>query len=216
MIKIAIAIVFIISCSPPSHHTSPPPAPGTQVTLTNQSSPTTAYISFGADSKIQADTWSSFCNVTSNLTCNFAIASSQALPNPEGIYLNMTVAFGAPVGCNATKAEVNVNNPNWYDTYDVSLVDGYSNNIEINYTAVNSDAGVVVLGPPAGKDGNENVLGVFPYGCDICVDRQNPPCGIAKGSSGCKSGSQYKPDVACQYQGGVYGGGGSIDVILVN
>jgi hypothetical protein len=59
----------------------------------------------------------------------------------------------------------------------------------------------VLLGPPKGKDGNEKVLGLFPYGCDVCVARVSPPCGIPKGRIGCKHGTQYKPDVVCQYQG---------------
>jgi hypothetical protein len=175
-------------------------------------STTPVFISFGADSSVQAADWASFCTVTSPLTCNFTMIGSQVLPT-QGKYLNMTLAFGGPVACDSTKAEINVNNPAWYDTLDVSLVDGYSNKIAIDYTPPGGT--VTRLGPPLGKDGNEKVLGVFPYGCDICTARQSPPCGIAPGGAGCKAGTQYKPDVPCQFQGAVKGGGGAVTVILV-
>jgi hypothetical protein len=182
------------------------------VTLTSTAT-APVYFSFGADSKIQAADWASFCTVTAPLNCNFTLTNTQALPNPQGKYLNVTLAFGGAVGCNATKAELNVNNPAWYDTLDVSLVDGYSNKIEIDYTPPGGT--VTKLGPPVGKDGNEKVLGVFPYGCDICTARQSPPCGIAPGGTGCKAGTQYKPDVPCQFQSPVKGGGGTVNIILL-
>lgn len=170
------------------------------------------FVSFGSDSAITANDWT-FCK-GSGLNCNFNLAgrSSQPLPNPQGKYLNATFSFGSPVGCGVTKAEVNLNNPKWYDTFDVSLVDGYSNNIEMVYTPPEGKA--QTLGPPKGETGNEKVYGIFPYGCDICVERQNPPCGIAKGKQGCKEGTQYDPDVPCQVQGTTMGGGGSLEVRL--
>ncbi len=176
---------------------------------------TTVYVSFGADSKITADSWS-FCN-GSGLTCNFDLSanSSRILPNANGDYINATFGFGAPVACGTTKAEVNINNPTWYDILDVSLVDGYSSNLQITATPTQGNA--VVLGPTKSQIGNEKVYGVFPYGCDICVDRQNPPCGITKGKIGCKKGSQYDPEVPCQFQGPTKGGGGqSVQVALVD
>lgn len=168
----------------------------------------TVYFSFGADSVVLPAAWP-FCTATARLNCSFPLKahSSQALPVPG--YLNTTFAFGGPVACNTTKAELNVNNPNWYDVVDISLVDGYSNNITIL-------ADQTVLGPTKGATGNEKVLGVFPLGCDICTARQSPPCGMKPGTSGCKSGSQYKPDVPCQYQGSTKGGGSRIIVAHVN
>ena len=211
LLRLGFLVAFFTGCSgcPP---TPGPTATGTQVTLTNLQVATTVYVAFGADSKIQAADWASFCTPNGALNCSFSLTDSQALPNAQGAYLNATIAFGSPVGCGATKAELNVNNPAWYDTLDVSLVDGYSNKIEIDYAP--PGAALVKLGPPVGKDGNEQVLGVFPYGCDICTARQSPPCGIAAGGTGCKAGTQYKPDVACQYQGAVKGGGGTVNVIL--
>lgn len=188
---------------------------GTSTALTvsnDQAGAVEVFVSFGSDSKITADDWS-FCN-GAGLNCNFNLAgkSSQPMPNPQGKYINATFSFAAPVGCGVTKAEVNINNPSWYDTFDVSLVDGYSNNVEMAYTPLSGKA--QTLGPPKGDTGNEKVYGLFPYGCDICVERENPPCGISKGKTGCKKGTQYDPDVPCQVQGTVKGGGGSLEVKL--
>jgi len=188
---------------------------GTSVTIENQTAdPTTVYVAFGADSVVTSSDWS-FCS-GSGLNCSFDMPKNGTQPLPtEGYdYLNATFSFGAAVGCGVTKAEVNVNNPKWYDTLDVSLVDGYSNKLQIS--ASPTGGGPVVLGPPAGETGNEKVLGVFPYGCDICVARQAPPCGISTGTTGCKAGTQYDPDPPCQWQGTVKGGGGTVTVSLVD
>jgi len=185
-----------------------PPPPSTLAVKNASNSDTTVFAAFGANSEVTASSWSSFCAVTSPLTCSFPLTkgNSKSLPL-GGQYTNVTIAFGAAVGCGSTKAEVNINNPKWYDILDVSLVDGWSNNISIS-------TGTVTLGPTLGKTGNEKVVGVFPYGCDICVARQSPPCGISKGTDGCKTGSQYNPDVICQYQGTVIGGGSAVVVTL--
>lgn len=172
----------------------------------------TAYFAFGANSVVLPANWS-FCAATSKLTCSFKLPAHQSQDLPlAGQYLNVTIAFNAGVGCGSTKAEVNINNPAWYDILDVSLVDGYSNKIAIT---TGSESGSVTIGPPVGRDENEKVFGVYPYGCDICVARQAPPCGIPTGKSGCKGGTQYAPDVACQYQGPVMGGGSVVRVALV-
>ena len=215
LLRLGFLVAFFTGCSgcPP---TPGPTATGTQVTLTNLQVATTVYVAFGADSKIQAADWASFCTPNGALNCSFSLTDSQALPNAQGAYLNATIAFGSPVGCGATKAELNVNNPAWYDTFDVSLVDGYSNKVGMVYTPpASADAGApVALGPPVGATGNEKVLGVFPFGCDICVAKQNPPCNIPKGTDGCKAGTQNNPTPPCQVQGAVKGGGGALEVVL--
>jgi len=205
----------ILLCSVAACHPHPDePAVGTQLSVNNTlAANTTVYVAFGSDSKITADDWS-FCE-GSGLVCSFELAGHEVkpLPNPEGKYLNGTFSFGAPVGCGSTKAEVNLNNPDWFDVMDVSLVDGYSNDIEIVSTPEGGEA--VVLGPPKGQDGNETVFGLFPYGCDTCVARENPPCGITKGTDGCKKGSQSDPDVPCQFQGATKGGGkATVEIVL--
>lgn len=164
----------------------------------------TVYFSFGADSVVLPADWS-FCEASAALNCKFTLQGNHTQNLPAPGYLNVTFAFGSPVSCGSTKAELNVNNPKWYDVVDVSLVDGYSNNIAITIDGTK-------LGPPLGASGNEKVLGLFPLGCDICTARQNPPCGQTPGTDGCKSGTQYKPDVPCQYQGAAMGGGSSISV----
>jgi hypothetical protein len=167
--------------------------------LTND--PTTVFVAFGADSVVLPGAWP-FCT-GSGLNCTFPLGKRMLKSLPlGGNYLNATFSFGAAVTCGITKAEINANNPKWYDTLDVSLVDGYSNKISISTLAFGQKPSqAVLLGPPKGKEGNEKVFGLFPYGCDVCVARQSPPCGIPKGRAGCKGGTQYKPDVVCQYQG---------------
>ena len=168
------------------------------------------YLAFGADSVVLPAAFP-FCDTgqpPAPLSCSFRLASKaeQALPL-AGAYLNVTMAFDAPVNCGSTKAEVNVNNPAWFDVLDVSLVDGFSNGVEIQ-------TGTVMLAAFKGT-GNEKALGVYPLGCDVCVARQHPPCGMTPGRDGCKAGSQYAPDVPCQWQGAVKGGGTPVRVVLV-
>ena len=172
---------------------------------------TTVYVSFGSDSVVTSATWT-VCKGQPKLTCSFALPQSttQALPT-GGSFLNATIAFGMPVGCGATKAELNLNNPAWaHDTTDVSLVDGFNVPVEL---VVRDTAGVHTF-TAAAATGNEKAIGVFPKGCDICVAREHPPCGISPGTDGCKAGTQYKPEPVCQYQGPERpaGGGSSVTV----
>jgi hypothetical protein len=208
--KLMLLLATILAAS--SCRCSKPPSPkGGSSTLSIQNdtnADTVVYVAFGANSAVLPASWA-FCAATSNLTCNFPLPAHGQKDLPlGGQFLNVTMAFGAAVGCGSTKAEMTLNNPAWYDVADVSLVDGYSNRIAI-------DVGGTKLGPPLGRDGNEKVFGLFPYGCDICVSRQAPPCGIAPGGTGCKAGSQYAPDVPCQYQGPIMGGGSVVKVLLV-
>lgn len=166
-----------------------------------------ANFAFGADSVVLPASWPN-CVASAALNCALPIAAHSEALLTAGQYLNATLAFDAGVGCGATKAELNMNNPKWYNTLDISLVDGYSNKV----TIASDDK---TLGPPLGAQGNEKVYGLFPLGCDICTARQNPPCGMKPGGSGCKAGTQYKPDVPCQYQGVKMGGGSSVTVTLV-
>jgi hypothetical protein len=205
---LALAVVLALTGCPPT------PAPsGTKVAVKNEASDAAVYVAFGADSSVGPSDWS-FCSATSDLTCSFPLSGGANQPLPTGgAYLNATLTFDAPVGCGTTKAEINVNNPKWYDTFDVSLVDGYSNKVKIVATAL--DGTSTTLGPPNGDTGNASVFGVYPYGCDICVARQNPPCGIPVGTDGCKAGTQDDPDVACQFQGAAKGGGGSVEIVFL-
>src|SRR5262249_52545097 len=97
--------------SGPTPTVTPTGVSGTQVSILNQSAATaTAYISFSAGSAITQPAWQSFCSGSGN-NCTFSLAGNggtQALPNPSGLFLDFTVAFNSPVGCGATKAEVNV------------------------------------------------------------------------------------------------------------
>ena len=204
--KLLLPILLAIA----SCHCGPPPTTATTASVHNGTGvAATVYVAFGSDSKITADDWA-FCT-GSDLNCNFPLGAGATQDLPGADYLNATLAFNEAVGCGVTKAEVNINNPAWYDILDVSLVDGYSNDVQITATPTGKSA--IQLGPPKGQTGNEKVYGLFPYGCDICVERQNPPCGISKGKSGCKAGTQYDPDVICQWQGPTKGGGGMAVVV---
>ncbi|MBA7688424.1 hypothetical protein ES703_96904 [subsurface metagenome] len=177
------------------------------VTITNQQgSSATVNINFAADSEITSKDLG-FCQ-GSDLNCSFTLdaKASKTIPNPDYKYLNFTLAFNAPVGCGSTKTEVTVNNPKWYDTMDVSVVDGFNEKIQIN-------ANGTQLGPPNGKLGNQKVFGVYPYGCDGCASVLNPPCGDA-GQGECKGGTQYNPDVKCHYQ--MNQNSGTIELILLS
>jgi hypothetical protein len=166
--------------------------------------PTTAYVSFGADSKV---TTFPFCGDAGGCSFNLAAGASQDLPT-GGAYLNITLSFDQAVGCKVSLGEVNVNNPAWNeDTANISLVNGWSNDLEITSSLPDASAdAAIVLGPTKGPNGNETVFGVYPNGCDICVAKQSPPCGItpcgspdgSPGICGCKAGTQYAPTVPCQ------------------
>jgi hypothetical protein len=182
--------------------------PGTRLFVLNATDKdTVVYVAFGSDSVIRPAAWP-FC-AGAGLNCSFPLGKkNQRMLTLAGRYLNATFTFGAAVGCGTTKAEVNLNNPSWYDTADISLVDGFSNFVFI-------EADDKRLGPGHGKTGNEKVFGMYPLGCDLCAARGNPPCGIAPGNAGCKGGTQYKPDVPCQWQGSTKGGGGKVEIVLV-
>jgi hypothetical protein len=81
--------------------------------------------------------------------------------------------------------------------FDVSVVDGFNEKIQINLTPTNGK--LTQLGPPVGKLGNQKIFGVFPYACTICAGIKNTPCGDA-GKGECKLGTESNPDVPCQYQ----------------
>jgi len=198
-------------------HATPPSPEAGRATLTianDTDSPTTVFVAFGGDSIVRSFPGCARAEhhiipiVEANPpNCSFPLEAhgSHILPL-AGRYLNATFSFGGPVTCDVTKAEVNLNNPRWYDILDVSLVDGFSQPVQIT-------ADGVLLGP-AKASGNEKTLGVYPMGCDICVARKMPPCGMSPGKDGCKSGTQYKPDVPCQWQGTRKGGGTKTRVAL--
>jgi len=192
--KAFVCLSLLVSC-----RGCPPPSQGSSAVVTNRSAtPTTVYVSFGANSAIGPNDWS-FCGDSGG--CSFSLASkaSQSLPS-FGKALNATVSFDAQPGCSVTLAEFNFNIPGWsQDTANISLVNGWSNVVEIDM----SDG--MKLGPAFGDASNADAMGVYPVACDICVARSQPPCGFdasgctESGSCGCKSGTQYNPTPPCQY-----------------
>ena len=110
--------------------------------------------------------------------------------------INIT-ADGLPqTGCSVTQFELNLcagGGPTYQDTIDISLVNGFNYPGEIKPDSGNP---IMVCCPTP----NSTNPGVFPYGCDICT-AQSPnggsPCPTT--NPDCKSGTQYNPDVPCQY-----------------
>ena len=185
------------------------PAAATSLSIANDAtSATTVFVSFGADSAIKSADWSAFCTASAPLNCAFPLAAQTTLTIALNANLNAMLSFDGQ-GCGTSKAELNLHNPAWFDVADVSLVDGFNRNIAIELDGLQ-------LGPTQGAGDNAKAFGVFPLGCDVCVARQSPPCGIAPsptpGSAGCKHGTQFSPDVPCQAQGKHKGGGGTVVV----
>lgn len=205
LVSAALLVTLLISCD------SKPPkldAGESTLTVTSHLQDVTVYVAFGSDSAITG--WP-VCKAAGRLNCNFPLAGKTSIDLPlNGKYLNATLSFDDPPGCGATKAELNLNNPKWYDITDISLVDGFNKSVGI----VVKDGTSTTLGPVQSQTGNEKAYGVYPYGCDICVERQNPPCGISKGKNGCKTGTQSKPDVPCQHQSTTMGGGSAVTVTV--
>jgi hypothetical protein len=177
------------------------------------------YISFASDSVINASQLSSFCTKfppETNLKCRLTMApGSLEIPNPQFKYLNLAVTFNGQVGCGTTKGELTANFPSWYDTMDVSEVDGFNNKVEID--AISSSGGTQKIGPANGITGNRLLFGVYPYKCSICVDLGTPPSCPDTPPPGkkseCKDGTENNPTPPCQYQ--MNDPDGTIKVILV-
>ena len=182
--------------------------PSTLAISNDTSADTVVYVAFGADSRVLPGNWP--CVAQGPLRCDFPLKAHSAVSLPlSGSYLNATFSFGAPVGCGSTKAELNVNNPKWFDIADISLVDGFN-------VPVSVDVGGRTLAV-AGVTGNESNYGVYPNGCDICVARQSPPCGMSPGVVGCHAANDMgQPVIPCQWQGAVKGGGNVNYVIHSN
>lgn len=191
---------------------TPAASGGTSVTIRNPSpDAVTVAVAFGSDSKVLPANWA-FCTASGPLTCSFGLDGKKNRVLPlEGAYMNATFAFGSAVGCGSTKAEVNANNPSWYNTVDISLVDGFSTPLTIAYKDPSGSRTFSV----SQKAGNERAPAVYPLGCDTCVARTKPACGMSPGKDGCKGGTQFKPDVPCQFQGSTMGGAStSIEIVL--
>lgn len=222
LVGLFVTLVACPSPCPPSPSPSPPEAApvvtegapasssGTSIAIKNPSpDAVTVAVAFGSDSQVTG--WS-FCQQTTPLNCSFKLdgKSTRELP-VDGGYLNATFAFNTSVGCGSTKAEINVNNPQWYNTVDISLVDGFSTPLTIAYKDPSGSRTFSV----SGKGANERAPAVFPLGCDTCVARTKPACGMSPGKDGCKGGSQFKPDVPCQFQGSTMSGHATTIAIIL-
>ena len=181
----------------------------------------TVFASFGAGTVVTQADWAAFCApLDADAGCSFPLApeGKQDLPT-GGKFLNATLSFGAYPACAVSLGEVDVSNPSWVqDTANISLVNGWNKDIAIEVTTPGD--GGILLGPTRGPRDNGKVFGVYPSGCDICVARQNPPCGFSPcgspdgspSSCGCKGGTQYNPEVPCQAS---FDKGSTVTIVLV-
>ena len=181
--------------------------------INNQSAPATVFINFGAESALNSKDLS-FCQQQPALNCQFRLGAkqSQEITNPQKKKLVMSLAFNKPVTCGSTKAEITVNNPDFCDNADVSVVDGFNERIQIK---VDTPPNIVLLGPPKGLLGNQQVFGVFPYGCDRCAASVSPQraCGPYPPNQ-CHAGTEHRPDPVCQWQ--INQPKGRVDIVLLS
>ena len=187
---------------------SPDVRPVSTLSVTNTtSSPVDVWVSFGANSCVkQADIPgckdAPYDLCTFNLTASGTDGATKVIP-PKACPMNLTFRFDSIEGCGTTKAEANINYPNEDDFWNVSLVDGWNRNVKID--VITADGSTKTLGPPNGKTGNENVFGVYPLNCDICVAIQKPNCPVEGTTDGCKvdvNGEHIdplRPKVPCQW-----------------
>jgi hypothetical protein len=176
------------------------PPPANSLTVNNKTgSNITMYLGFLANSCYQPSDFSSFCTVGSNqYICTFP------LDNGASQVLNFTkntceASFALAVnqdpwqGCSNSFAEFTLHdywsfNETYQDTYDVSLVNGFSYPISINPSA----------GPSATAstaNGNQRNIGVYPLSCTTCTGLGDTPC--AGNASACKTNQTAYP---CQDQ----------------
>jgi hypothetical protein len=204
---------------------------------------TVVFASFGSGGAVSQADWAAFCvPLDANVGCSFPLGpgGGQDLPT-DGKFLNVTLSFNSYPGCNVTLGELDLNNPAWTeDTANISLVNGWSNDVEIIAAGADGGRGArtrpdgsfsgaasaaepdgVTLGPTQGPSNNSSVFGVYPNGCDVCTAKQNPPCNIQKCGDpdagnpalcDCKAGSQYNPAVPCQAS---FDKGGLVTLALV-
>lgn len=148
-----------------------------------------------------------FCTNISGLTCSFQLDAagganaSRTFPTIANHCLSGTFSFDEEVSCatpsGVTGAEysLNVAAP-FQQALNVSLVNGWNHDIEMVVTS--PGGGQSTLGPTTGLT-TQNVLGIYPNGCDTCSSRTDPPCpglfpNLQPGSTdGCNSS-----DVPCQ------------------
>ena len=181
--------------------------------INNQSAPATVFINFSDTSLLNSKDLS-FCRQQPALNCQFTLGAkqSQEITNPLKKKLIMSLAFNKPVTCGSTKAEITVNNPEFCDNADVSVVDGFNEKIEIKVAAPPS---TVILGPPKGLLGNQEVFGVFPYGCDRCAANVSPQkaCGPYPPNQ-CHGGTEHRPNPVCQWQ--INQPNAKVDILLLS
>jgi hypothetical protein len=187
------------ACRNPGLGSGAPP-PAATVTVTNSTgADATIHLGFLANSCYQIGSFSSFCTQGSNqYICTFPLASgaSQTLNFTDA---TCEASFALAVnqdpwqGCSNSFAELTLHdywsfNNTYQDTYDVTLVNGFS-----FPAAIVPSAGKTASATSA--DNNQRNIGVYPLSCTTCTGLGNTPC--AGDASACKSNMTLYP---CQDQ----------------
>lgn len=176
------------------------PATGTTVAFRNNTGQdmdlyVKPFLSDGSASEQIIKAWTACTWVDWVKGCQITIGKDNTItvPNPTGAHLNITSSLGGWPGLNHTEIETNVNNGE-FSNVDVSLVDGFNYNAQID--KIVGSAVTTIAGPTNGAHDNKSVTGVFPWGCSTCA---GGPGGAVQPDGDCKDGTESDPKpVPCQ------------------
>ncbi len=138
-----------------------------------------------------------YCTFETALVCSFTLQANQSktIEFSKGCKVSPAISVdNLPWGpCPTTLGELTLNDANT-DTYDISLVNGFSVAMKI----VPSSGQTVTA---ATATGNHTNPGVYPLGCDICSGSENPPtwpgCPGKSYPTECHAGTQNNPTPPC-------------------
>ena len=190
-----------LSCSNPRAGVSPlrAPTPMTHLEISNITDRNVlTYITLGATPGCVQDV--SLLTLSRGITINalFPLMGNFILPaktttkvsTPEGFGLNGNICFGTPpLNCPCPEwpegvclAEFIVNNgfqPRGQETVDISCVCGANAYLAFELSAADwtSNGGAIQVCSMANdtRYRNTGLVGVYPYGCDVCTASENPP-----------------------------------------
>lgn len=143
-------------------------------------------------------------NTGNQYVCQFQVTQGTPVTMRFPSTSPVSVAFTAtnmPWGaCPTSLAEFNLYSQiggQAQDTIDVSLLNGINTRVAISTTSDHSLINMKTAVAPF-----NNILGIYPPGCDGCAVSINPPtwpgCPGKQPSSNCQAGTQYNPSPGCQ------------------
>lgn len=155
------------------------------------------YLGFTGSMSCYAQSDFPFCNFETALACSFTLQANQSktIEFSKGCKVSPAIAVdNLPWGpCPTTLGELTLSDGST-DTYDISLVNGFS----VAMKLVPSSGQTISV---TTATGNHNNPGVYPLGCDICTGSENPPtwpgCPGKSYPSECHAGTQNDPSPPC-------------------